>query len=134
LRAIFHPATEFVAAHKDNPKMSEFTKPLYQAIGSAQNASLWIAANGMGNPDEAAAGSSEYLRLMALMVFGYMWAMMAEVSLRKLEENPSDKEFYENKLHVARFYMSKILPYHYGHLASIVAGSKTTMAMADEAV
>lgn len=134
LRQVFHPATEFVASHKDNPKMSEFTKPLHQVIGSAQQASLWIAANGMGNPDEAAAGSVEYLRLMALMVFGYMWAMMAEVALRKLETNPSDKEFYENKLHVARFYMAKILPYHYGLLASIVAGSKTTMVMADEAV
>lgn len=134
LRRIFHPATEFVAAHKDNPKMSEFTKPLHQAIGSAQNASLWIAANAMGNPDEAASGSAEYLRLMALMVFAYMWAMMAEVALKKLETNPSDKEFYENKLAVARFYMTKILPYQYGLLAAIVAGSKTTMAMADEAV
>lgn len=134
LRSIFHPATEFVAEHKDNPSMSEFTKPLHQAIGSAQQASLWIAANGMGNPDEAASGSSEYLRLMALMVFGYMWAMMAEVALRKLESGDADKEFYENKLHVARFYMTKILPYHYGLLASIVAGSKTTMAMRDEAV
>lgn len=134
LRRIFHPATEFVAAHKDNPKMAEFTKPLHQAIGSAQNASLWIAANAMGNPDEAAAGSVEYLRLMALMVFAYMWAMMAEVALRKLETNPSDKEFYENKLAVARFYMTKILPYQYGLLASIVNGSKTTMAMADVAV
>ncbi len=134
LRWVFHPASEFVQTHKDNPKMAEFTKPLYQAISSAQNASLWMAANGMGNPDEAAAGSSEYLRLMALMIFGYMWAMMAEVSLRKLEQNPSDKEFYENKLNVARFYMNKILPYHYGLLASIVNGSKSVMAMADEAV
>jgi len=134
LRRVFHPATEFVASHKDNKAMSEFTKPLHQAIGSAQNASLWIAANGMGNPEEAAAGSVEYLRLMALMIFGYMWAMMAEVAIRKLESNPADKEFYENKLHMARFYMTKILPYHYGLLASIVNGSKTTMAMADEAV
>lgn len=134
LRRVFHPATEFVAAHKDNPAMSEFTKPLHQAIGSAQSASLWVAANGMANPDEAASSSAEYLRLMALMIFAYIWAMMAEVSLRKLAQNPSDKEFYENKLHLARFYMTKILPYHYGLLASIVAGSKTTMAMADEAV
>ncbi len=134
LRSIFHPASEFVAAHKDNKAMAEFTKPLYQVLGSAQNASLWIAANGMGNPDEAAAGSSEYLRLMALMVFGYVWAMMAEVALRKLETNPADKEFYENKLAVARFYMNKVLPYHYGLLASIVNGSKSVMAMADEAV
>ncbi len=134
LRSVFHPATQFVAAHKDNKAMAEFTKPLHQAIGSAQSASLWIAANGMGNADEAAAGSAEYLRLMALMIFAYTWAMMAEVALRKLTQNPAEKEFYENKLHVARFYMTKILPYHYGLLASIVAGSKTTMAMKDEAI
>ncbi len=133
LRSFFHPASQFVEKHKDNPKMSEFTKHLYKGLGTAQQASLWIAANGMGNPDEAAAGSVDYLRLMALVVFAYMWAQMAEVSLRRMEENPSEKDFYEAKLSTARFYMNKILPYSYGLLASIANGSKSVMEMKEEA-
>lgn len=133
LRSFFHPATDFVAKHKDNPEMAEFTKALHQALGTGQQASLWIAANGMGNPEEAAAGSAEYLRLMALVVFAYMWAQMAEVALRKLKSDPSDKDFYEAKIETARFFMNKILPHSYGLLASIVNGSKSIMGMKAEA-
>jgi alkylation response protein AidB-like acyl-CoA dehydrogenase len=132
LRSFFHPADEFVGKHRDNPEMSEFTKDLHMALKNGQQASLWIAANGMGNPDEAAAGSSEYLRLMALVVFAYIWAQLAEVSLRKLKEDDSDKEFYEAKLATARFFMKKVLPQSYGLLASIVNGSKPVMAMKEE--
>lgn len=133
LRALFHPAAAFVEKNKANPEMAEFTKSLHQALTTGQQASLWIAANGMGNPDEAAAGSVEYLRLMAYVVFAYIWAQMAEVSLRKLKEDGADKEFYEAKLATARFYMNKILPHSYGLLASIVNGAKPVMAMREEA-
>ncbi len=133
LRAFFHPAAEFVEKHKENKEMAEFTKALHQALGTGQQASLWIAANGMGNPEEAAAGSSEYLRLMALVVFAYIWAQMAEISLKKLAQDTSEKEFYEAKLATARFYMQKILPHSYGLLASIVNGAKPVMAMKEEA-
>jgi alkylation response protein AidB-like acyl-CoA dehydrogenase len=133
LRSFFHPASEFVAKHKENPQMSEYTKALHQALGTAQQGSLWVAANGMGNPEEAAAGSSEYLRLMALTVFAYMWAQMAEVSLRKLKEDGVDKDFYEAKLSTATFFMKKILPHGFGLLASIVNGANPVMEMKEEA-
>ncbi|MCE3232738.1 MAG: Acyl-CoA dehydrogenase [Rickettsiaceae bacterium] len=133
LRSFFHPASEFVEKHKDNPQMSDYTKSLHQALGTGQQASLWIAANGMANPEEAAAASSEYLRLMALVVFAYIWAQLAEVSLRKLQEPEADKEFYEAKLATATFFMKKILPHSYGLLASIVNGAKPVMEMKEEA-
>ena len=133
LRSFFHPADEFVNKHRDNPEMAEFTKDLYMALRNGQQASLWIAANGMANPEEAAAGSSEYLRLMALVVFAYIWAQLAEVSLRKLKEDGADKDFYESKLATARFFMKKVLPQSYGLLASIVNGAKPVMSMKEEA-
>jgi alkylation response protein AidB-like acyl-CoA dehydrogenase len=132
LRSFFHPATAFIEAHRDNPAMAEFTKPLYKAIGSLQNASLWIADNGMRNPDNGAAASVEYLRMFSLCVMGYLWAQMAEVALKKLE-SADDKAFYQSKIATARFYMQKVLPEHYGLLASIVAGAKPVMEM-DEAL
>jgi len=133
LRALFHPATEFIEKHRDDPEMAEFTKGLHQALGMGQQGSLWIAANGMGNPDEAAAGSVEYLRLMAYVILAYMWAQMAEVALNKIKEEGADKDFYQAKIDTARFYFNKILPHGYGMLASIVNGSKSVMAMQDEA-
>ncbi|MDA0781526.1 MAG: acyl-CoA dehydrogenase C-terminal domain-containing protein [Rickettsiales bacterium] len=133
LRSFFHPADNFVNKHRDNPEMSEYTKDLYMALKNGQQASLWIAANGMGNPDEAAAGSSEYLRLMALVVFAYIWVQLIEVSLRKLKEDGVDKDFYEAKISTGKFFMKKILPQTYGLLASIVNGAKPVMEMKEEA-
>lgn len=133
LRAFFHPATAFVEKNKNNEKMGEFNKPLYKALQTAQQASLWVAANGMGNPEEAAGASVEYLRLMALTVMAYIWATMAETAIKQLEKNPQNKDFYESKLATARFFMNKILPYQYGLISSIVNGSKSIMEMKEEA-
>lgn len=133
LRSLFHPASEFIAEHRDNEKMSDITKALYKAIDSAQKATLWIGANGLADPNEAAAGSVEYLRLLALVAMGYMWAQMAEIAVRKLEAGEGDQAFYEAKLETAKFFMAKMLPAHYGLLASIVGGAKPMMAMKEEA-
>lgn len=133
LRSFFFPATEFVEQYRNDEQMAEFTKPLYTAIKNAQQASLWVAANGMANPEDAAAVSVEYLRLMAIAVFAYIWAKMALAALKGLKNNPTDQDFYQAKLATARFFMKKIVPYQYGLLAAIVEGSKSIMAMPEEA-
>lgn len=133
LRSFFHPATEFVEMYRNDEQMAEFTKPLYTALKNAQQASLWVAANGMGDPNEAAAVSVEYLRLMAIAVFAYMWAKMALAALKGLKNNAADKSFYEAKLATSRFFMKKVVPYQYGLLAAIVEGSKPIMAMEESA-
>ncbi|MCD6035719.1 MAG: Acryloyl-CoA reductase [Rickettsiales bacterium] len=130
LRSFFHPATEFIDANRDNEAMSEFTKPLYQAVKSLQNASLWTAINGLGNPEDAAAGSSEYLRMFGVCIFGYIWAQMAKIALEKRDSDPA---FYDAKLVTARFFMQKVLPQHYSLLASLTSGSKVMMSMEEGA-
>lgn len=127
LRSFFHPATEFVAKHKDNPAMAEFTKPLHVHIGHLQKATLWIASQGMADPNQAAAGSVEYQRMFALVMMAYIWARQAEVALEKLKSG-TDKEFYEAKLATARFYMDRILPQTVSLLMCITNGSKSMMA------
>ena len=124
LRAFFHPASAFVEAHKDNPAMAEFTKPLCVHMGYLQQASLWLGQRGMVNPHDAGAGAVEYLRMFALVVFGYVWAQQAAIALKKMDE---DKEFYEAKIATARFYMQKVLPGTASLLASISNGSDSVM-------
>lgn len=150
LRQFFHPVDAFIAKHKDNPSMAEFIKPLAKHVGYLQGASLWLAKSGLGNPDDAAAGATEYLRMFALVVMAWIWATQAEVALTKLgvgqgarsgdlaspEPSPMaksedfagvDKDFYEAKLATARFFMTKILPQTMSLGASITAGSKPVM-------
>lgn len=111
-RCFFHPCSEFIEAHKDDPQMAEFTKPLYQNMKHLQNATLWMAKASMGDPNEPAAGATEYLRIFALVVMGYVWARQAKVALNALasEGGTQSKEFYQAKLDTARFFMQRVLP------------------------
>jgi alkylation response protein AidB-like acyl-CoA dehydrogenase len=127
LRSFFHPAMAFVEKHRESSAMAEFTKPLYVHLGYLQQATLWLASKGMGNPNDAAGGAVEYQRMFAQVVLAWVWARQAQIALEKLQ-NGTDKEFYEAKLATARFYMHKILPQNVGLLASITAGSRTLMA------
>jgi alkylation response protein AidB-like acyl-CoA dehydrogenase len=129
LRSFFHPATEFVAKHKDNPAMAEFTKPLHQHIGYLQQATMWVASRGMGNPDEAGAAATEYQKMFAHVAMAYIWARQAVIAQQKLASG-SDKEFYQGKIDTARFFMQRILPANLGLLASITNGSKSIMQAA----
>jgi butyryl-CoA dehydrogenase len=129
LRAFFHPLDAFITKHRDNPAMAEFTKPLYVHMGYLQKATIWIAMQGLANPDDAAAGAVEYQKLFAHVLLAYVWAQQAAISLEKLAAG-GDKEFYEGKLATARFYMQKILPGTISLLSSITAGSKSLMQAA----
>ncbi|MCP5361345.1 MAG: acyl-CoA dehydrogenase C-terminal domain-containing protein [Hyphomicrobiales bacterium] len=122
LRRFFHPVSQFIEENRDVPEMAEFTKPLYQAFRSLQQASLWVAQKGLANPDEAAGASVDYLNLFAHVTLGYIWARTAKIALAKQEGD--EKAFYQRKLATARFYMHKLLPRHYSLLATLTSGVK----------
>ncbi len=128
LRSFFHPATEFVAGHRDNPAMAEFTKPLHVHIGYLQQATLWLAMKSMGNLDDVGGAAVEYQRMFAQVALAYIWAKQALIAQEKLAAGTEDKDFYQSKIDTARFYMQKILPQNIGLLASLTAGSKSMMA------
>lgn len=70
---------------------------------------------------------------MGLVALGYMWARMAKVALDKLESGEGNKEFMENKLVTARYFMERIMPESSAHLSRISTGSESMMALDAEA-
>lgn len=129
LRQFFHPAQAFIDEHRQDPNLAEFTKALYKALDSLQKASMFIGMKSLANKEEAGAASVEYLRMFALTVMGYMWCWMAKVSYDKLASKPSNEEFYKAKIATARFFMTRILPEHYGLLAKLTAGAEPIMGV-----
>lgn len=125
LSRFFHPLDAFIAEHRADPAMAEFTKPLKQHTKYLQQATMWIGAMGVANPNHAGAGAVEYLKLFSLVVYAFIWAKQAKLALSLREQDP---EFYDAKLATARFYFAKILPQTTGLLASITNGSDAVMA------
>jgi hypothetical protein len=114
----------------------ESIKPYVEGVARAraqlQEATLWLMQNGLANPDNAGAASTDYLQLFGLTALAYMWALQAKAALAKLEDEAADP-FYERKLTLARYYMERVLPETASHLAKLKTGADLLMKLPAEA-
>ncbi len=134
LRAFIEEVNGFTKSYMENDKMLPYTKPLRNAVKALEGSTMWLMQNGMENPDNAGAASTDYMHLMGLVTLGYMWCLMAEKSLEGLDSGDKDKaNFYENKLITARYFMERILPEAQAHLARIESGAESMMSLDKEA-
>lgn len=122
----------FVTAHEDDKAMAPFLVPLAGAKAQLQEATLWLMQNGLVNPDNAGAASTDYLQLFGLTALGYMWALSARVALARIAAGDADP-FYETKVTLARYYMERILPETGAHLAKLKTGAEVMMKLPADA-
>jgi hypothetical protein len=75
----------------------------------------------------AAAGASDYLRLLGLVACGHAWLRMAAAASAALAEATSEESpaFYRGKIKTARFYMTHLLPDTARLAHAIKAGAAT---------
>jgi hypothetical protein len=109
-----------------NEKMSEFISPLGVLAEQMTKFTMEIGFKGMQNPDEVGAAAVDYLRVAGHLVFGYFFARMASVALKKIAAGDTDP-FYQAKLQTARFYFAKLFPETATLMRTARAGSKSLM-------
>jgi hypothetical protein len=109
-----------------------YTNPLKKALGDLQQGTLWLAQNGLKNPDDAGAGAMPYMHLFGLAALGHMWAWMAITSEAALKAKQGDKKFHEKKIKTAKYFFSHMLPRTRGYLKTLEAGSADLMALSDD--
>jgi acyl-CoA dehydrogenase len=131
--ALFKEIEEFCAAHREDEHMTFFTKALKKGLGDLQASTMWFMQNAMAKPDNAGAGSTDYMHLFGLVTLGYMWALQAKAAQDKLADGAANADFYANKVITARFYMERIIPETALRKTRIEAGADTMMEMAAEA-
>src|ERR1700735_1001400 len=83
LQAFLAEVSGFIKEHGDDANLAPFVKPLAQAIGKLQQATMWFMQNALGNPDNAGAGSTDYMHLFGLVALGYMWCLIAQAAYAK---------------------------------------------------
>ncbi len=109
-----------------NEKMAEFINPIALLGEQMTKFTTEIGFKGMQNPDEVGAASVDYLRVAGHLVFGYLFARMAQVALREIAQGNSDP-FYLAKLQTARFYFAKLFPETATLMRTARAGSRVLM-------
>ena len=96
-------------------------------------ATMWLAKNGLADPDNAGAGAYAYMDLMGLVSLGWMWLKMAAASSRALADGADDRAFHETKLATAGFYATRELPLSTALRRKVEAGAETVMRIPAEA-
>jgi hypothetical protein len=120
----------FLAEHAGDADLEEFVAPLSGAVSNLESATRWIVEASARDPEEIGAASYDYMKLMALVSFGYMWTRAAAVAMPNVEGDNSG--FYQAKLNTARFFMKRLLPQADAIGTTLRAGSDTLMEMPAE--
>src|SRR4029078_5015391 len=110
VRALFDMISRDIADAKTAGDPAGVATALEPAFMDLQAATMWLAQNGMANPDNAGAGAYAYMDLMGLVSLGWMWIKIAAAAQRALDGGAEDRAFHEAKLITARFYGERELP------------------------
>jgi acyl-CoA dehydrogenase len=130
--AFLRELSQFLAEEKNDAALAPYLSGLQAAVGHLQEASLWLSRNGLVDPNNAGAASTDYLNLFGLTALGYMWARIVKAVLARQaggESNPA----LDAKLTLAKFFNERMLPETAAHLARLSAGAATLMALPAEA-
>src|SRR5438270_1570340 len=133
VRAFFELVGRDIAEAKSAGDPAGVAGALEPAFNDLQAATMWLAQNGMADPDNAGAGAYAYMDLMGLVSLGWMWIKMSAAAQRALDGGAEDGSFHEAKLTVARFYAERELPLSGALRRKIEAGADALMKMPAEA-
>jgi hypothetical protein len=132
--AFFDMVKSFIKENEgDDALKADFLDPLKAASKDMQTAGMYFIQNGMKNPNNALAGSTDFMHLFGHVCLGLMWARMAKAASAALADGTSDPEFYQTKLATGRYYMARQLPATALHLTRIQSGADTVMALTADA-
>jgi alkylation response protein AidB-like acyl-CoA dehydrogenase len=127
--AFFALVKDFIKAQEGDARLADITGALKGASKDLQAAAMFFMERGMKAPNDALAGSTDFLHLFGHVCMGLVWGKIAVAAQAQLDAGNSDPDFYQSKLATARYYMARQLPATALHLARIRSGAETVMAL-----
>jgi len=128
IRGFFEIVGRDIAEAKQAGDPAGVAAALERALQDLQASTMWLAENGMADPDNAGAGAYAYMDLMGLVSLGWMWLKIAAAA-----DGHSTNGFYESKLTLARFFATRELPMTSALRKKIEAGADMLMKVPAEA-
>jgi len=107
---------------------------LKSALQHTRQATDWMMAERGKNMQAVAAGATEYLRMFAVTVGGYLLAVGAKAAEAGLEENGADAEYLKARITMARFYAEQVLPQVSALAQQVTRGEESLYAISNEAL
>lgn len=124
--------TAALQAAEAEPELTNLLPAMRQALDRLQQAAVWFMQNAMAAPDQAGAGSTDFMHLFGLVALGHMWVLMAQAAAVRIRAGEASAHV-RSKLDLARVFAERMLPETATQLARIKAGADSLMAMPAEA-
>ena len=121
-----------IAEHAGDEGERVYVESLSALKGQLQEATFWLMQNGLANPDNAGAASTDYLHLFGLTALSYMWLKLVHAANARIAGGDADP-FYAHKLVTGRYFAERIAPEGAAHLAKLKTGADTMMSLPAEA-
>lgn len=131
--AFFEMVKSFCQENAEDEALSDFIGPLKSASKDLQAAGMYFVQNGMKTPNDALAGSYDFMHLFGHVCLGFMWARMAKTASDQLATGRGDAAFLQTKIATGHYYMARQLPATALHLRRIQSGSESVMALEADA-
>ncbi len=131
--AFFNEVGAAVKEASADEALKAYAEPTGAVLKQLQEATMWFMQNAMTKPDNAAAGSTDYMHLMGLVAQAYMWLLIARAAIAKKGAYPDSAAAMDAKLITGKFFMERVLPEGAAHVARIATGADTMMSMLEEA-
>ena len=106
-----------------------FLEPMKTATDDLESAVLYFMDKGIKNPNEALAGSYDFMHLFGYVCLGLMWCKIAQASHEAINFSSDPDDFHQSKISTGQYFMERQLPFTKLHLARIRAGSDTVMKL-----
>ena len=106
-----------------------FLEPMKSATDDLEGAVLYFMDKGIKNPNEALAGSYDFMHLFGYVCLGLMWCKIAQASHEAINLSSDRDDFHQSKISTGQYFMERQLPFTRLHLARIRTGSSTIMKL-----
>ena len=128
VRAMFAEIDAFAKANAGEAELAPYLAAVKTGVGQLQQATMWLMQNGLANPENAGAASTDYMHLFGLTLLAFMWAKIAKAALARRAAGTADERI-EAKLTLAKFFGERMMPEAAAHLARLTTGAATMMSM-----
>ena len=129
IMAFFDLVKTEIRESEGDQRLEGFVTALKAASKDLQAAAMFFMERGMKSPNDALAGSTDFMHLFGHVSLGLMWTRMAKAAYAALDAGTTDRDFYDAKLATGRYFMARHLPATALHLARIRSGGDAVMAL-----
>lgn len=127
--SFYNEVVEFIESVEHQDSMQEFVKPLSDALEDLNDLTLELLSKAQENIDELGVSANDYLHVFGYTAMAFVWAKMAQVVLASEQIS---EEFYQSKLHTARYFFKRLLPRRISLIALARSGADSVFDISDE--